>query len=59
MILGNIPATCLTYLDCMYHKTDVWGIDNARYNRPSAASGFELHNKIRPKCDNMYIHQVI
>ena len=59
MILGNIPATCLTYLDCIDHKTDVWGIDNARSNRPSAASRFKLHNKIRPKCDKMYIHQVI
>ena len=35
MILCSIPATCLIYLDCtcMDHKTDVWGVDNARSNR--------------------------
>ena len=32
MILGSIAATCLTYLDCMDHKNDVWSVDNARSN---------------------------
>ena len=32
MILGNITATCLTYFDCMVHKNDAWGVDNARFN---------------------------
>ena len=27
-----IEATCLTYLDCMDHKNDVWSVDNARSN---------------------------
>ena len=25
---GTIAATCLTYLNCMDHKNDAWGVDN-------------------------------
>ena len=32
MILGTIAATCLTYLNCMDHKNDAWGVDNVRSN---------------------------
>ena len=42
MILGGIAATWLTYLDCMDHKNDVWGVDNARSNSQST---FGIHNK--------------
>ena len=29
MILGSIPATCLTYIDCMTNETiDVYGVDS-------------------------------
>ena len=57
MILGTIAATCLTYLNCMDHKNDAWGVDNVRSNSHLYQ---DLKYTIeRPKYDKIYIHQVI